>query len=40
MYINPDPTFRFGEHNELILIGTWEAEELFLRRHSEMSKSD
>lgn len=40
MHINPDPTFRFGEHNELILIGTGEAEELFLRRHSEMSKSD
>jgi len=38
MIINPDPSFCFGEDNELIMIGTTEAEKRFFRTYSEMSK--
>lgn len=38
MRINPDPAFRFGEDNELILIGTTEAEKRFFETFSEISK--
>ena len=34
MHINPDPSFRFGENSELILIGTGEAEWQFFEEHS------
>ena len=40
MHINPEPTFRFGENNELILIGSGEAEAQFFKMNSEMSKID
>lgn len=40
MHINPDPTFCFGENNELILIGTGEAQGQFFKMHSEMYKID
>ena len=36
--INPGPTYRFGENNELILIGSGEAESQFFKMHSEMRK--
>ena len=36
--INPGPTYRFGENNELILIGSGEAESRFFKMHSEMRK--
>jgi K+/H+ antiporter YhaU regulatory subunit KhtT len=38
MCVNPDPTFRFGENNELVLIGSEEAESRFFKIHSEMRK--
>jgi Trk K+ transport system NAD-binding subunit len=38
MCINPEPSFRFGENNELILIGSEEAESRFFKMHSEMKK--
>ena len=40
MHINPDPAFCFGENNELILIGTGEAERQFFQTHSIMNKTD
>jgi len=40
LHINPDSTFRFGENNELILIGTGEAEGKFIRTLSEMDRID
>ena len=40
MYINPDSAFCLGENNELILIGTGEAERQFFQKHSKMSKID
>jgi len=40
LHINPDPAFRFGENNELILIGTGEAEGKFFRMLSEMDRTD
>lgn len=36
MHINPEPTYCFGENDELILIGTGEAEGQFFQVHSEM----
>lgn len=36
--INPGPSFRFSEKNELILIGSAEAESLFFKLYSEMKK--
>ncbi len=36
--INPGPTYSFGENNELILIGSGEAESRFFKMHSEMKK--
>ena len=36
--INPGPSYRFGENNELILIGNGEAESRFFKMHSEMKK--
>lgn len=36
--INPGPSFRFSENNELILIGSAEAESLFFKLYSEMKK--
>ena len=38
MIINPDPSFRFGKNNELIMIGTTEAEKHFFKTFSEISK--
>ena len=38
MCTNPDPTHRFGENNELILIGTGEAERRFFKLHSDIRK--
>jgi len=38
MCINPGPSDRFSEHNELILIGSEEAESRFFLKHSEMRK--
>jgi Trk K+ transport system NAD-binding subunit len=38
MCVNPDPTYRFSEKNELILIGGEEAESRFFKIHSEMRK--
>jgi Trk K+ transport system NAD-binding subunit len=38
MCVNPEPSFRFGENNELILIGSEEAESRFFKMHSEMIK--
>ena len=36
--INPDPSHRFSGNNELILIGSGEAESRFFELHSEMRK--
>lgn len=36
--INPDPFFRFSKNNELILIGSAEAESQFFKLYSEMKK--
>ena len=36
--INPGPTFRFSENNELILIGSLEAETRFFKLYSEIKK--
>ena len=36
--INPGPSHLFGENNELILIGSGEAESRFFKMHSEMRK--
>ncbi len=36
--INPGPSFRFSENNELILIGSAEAESLFFKLYSDMKK--
>jgi Trk K+ transport system NAD-binding subunit len=38
MYINPGPSYRFNENNELILVGSEEAEGRFFEMHSEMKK--
>jgi Trk K+ transport system NAD-binding subunit len=38
MIINPDPSFRFGRDDELILIGTSEAEKHFFKTFSEISR--
>jgi Trk K+ transport system NAD-binding subunit len=38
MCINPEPSYRFSENNELILIGSEEAESRFFKMHSEMRK--
>ena len=38
MCVNPDPSFRFSENNQLILIGSEEAESRFFKIHSEMRK--
>ena len=38
MCINPEPSFRFGAHNELILIGSEEAESRFFEMHPELSR--
>jgi len=40
MHINPDPAFCFGENNELILIGTVEAEGQFFKMYSETTRID
>lgn len=36
--ITPDPSYRFNENDELILIGSWEAENRFFKMYSEMKK--
>ena len=36
--INPEPSHRFSENNELILIGSGEAERRFFKMHSDMKK--
>jgi Trk K+ transport system NAD-binding subunit len=38
MCVNPNPSYRFSENNELILIGSEEAESRFFKMHSEMRK--
>ena len=38
MRINPEPSYRLSENNELILIGSEEAESRFFKMHSEMRK--
>jgi voltage-gated potassium channel len=38
MSITPEPSYRFGENDELILIGSEEAETRFFKMHSEMRK--
>lgn len=38
MCINPEPSHRFNENNELILIGSGEAERRFFKMHSDMKK--
>ncbi|MGD8703353.1 MAG: NAD-binding protein [Desulfosarcina sp.] len=38
MCVNPDPSYRFSQNNELILIGGEEAESRFFKIHSEMRK--
>ena len=38
MNITPEPSYRFSENNELILIGSEEAESRFFKMHSEMKK--
>ncbi|MFC1857126.1 potassium channel family protein [Thermodesulfobacteriota bacterium] len=38
MSINPAPSYRFSENNELILIASAEAESRFFKMHSEMRK--
>jgi Trk K+ transport system NAD-binding subunit len=40
MLLNPEPSFRFEKHHELILIGTGEAEGQFLQMQSRMNKED
>ena len=37
-YTNPSSSYRFGEDNELILIGNAEAEDRFFKMHSEMKQ--
>ena len=39
MCINPEPSHRFSENNELILIGSGEAERRFFKMHSDMMRS-
>jgi len=38
MCVNPNPSHCFSENNELILIGSGEAESRFFKMHSEMRK--
>lgn len=38
MIVNPDPSFRFGKENELIMIGTTEAEKQFFKIFAEIGK--
>ena len=38
MCVNPDPSYRFSDNNELILIGSEEAENRFFKIHSELRK--
>ena len=38
MSITPEPSYRFSENDELILIGSEEAETRFFKMHSEMKK--
>ena len=38
MCVNPDPSYRFSENNELILIGSEEAESRFFDMHPELRK--
>jgi Trk K+ transport system NAD-binding subunit len=38
MCINPEPSHRFSENNELILIGSGEAERRFFKMHSDIKK--
>ena len=38
MSVNPEPSYRFNENNELILIGSEAAESRFFKMHSEMRK--
>ena len=38
MCVNPNPSYRFSDSNELILIGSEEAESRFFKIHSEMKK--
>ena len=38
MCINPEPSHHFSENNELVLIGSDEAESRFFRMHSDMKK--
>ena len=38
MCINPEPSHRFSENNELILIGSGEAERRFFKMHSDLKK--
>ena len=38
MCVNPEPSYRFGENNELLLIGSGEAESRFFKIHSDMKK--
>lgn len=38
MIINPDPSFRFGKDNELIMVGTTEAERNFFKAFPELGK--
>ncbi|MGD8291568.1 MAG: NAD-binding protein [Desulfobacterales bacterium] len=38
MCVNPNPSYRFSDNNELILIGSEEAESRFFKIHSEMRK--
>lgn len=38
MCINPEPSYRFIENNELILIGSEESESRFFKMHSEMRR--
>jgi hypothetical protein len=38
MCFNPEPAHRFSEDNEIILIGSEEAESRFFKAHSGMKK--
>jgi K+/H+ antiporter YhaU regulatory subunit KhtT len=38
MSVNPEPSYRYSENNELILIGSEEAESRFFKMHSETRK--
>jgi K+/H+ antiporter YhaU regulatory subunit KhtT len=40
MHINPGPAFQFCTNNELILIGTGDAEREFLKMQIEMEETD